>query len=120
MIHQTTKDVKQTQKGYYSPIEVWENSVGKEYAVTDSKAENVGHMKARQAYAATPIKAVSAFDAFERSVDQLSRFYGMTIPTRNWERLMRWTTNGDSTRELIGRRWGEEALKYIDEHLTRL
>lgn len=103
----------------YAPIYTNQNYTKTEFGVFDGSAEGVGNMKGRQ-YAVNPSYNISALDAFERSVDQTARFYGMAIPTRNWTTLMNWRVKNNSTADVITHKWGKEGKDYIDNLITAL
>ena len=105
--------------GYYAPIFTNQNYVKSEIGTFDVTAEGVGHMKARQ-YAVNPSYNIGAFDAFERHVDQTSRFVGMAIPARNWNTLLSWRVKNNSTGDVITHKWGEEGKQYIEKLLETL
>lgn len=103
----------------YAPIYTNRNYTKTEFGVFDQTAEGVGNLKGRQ-YAKNPSYNISAFDAFERHVDQTARFCGMAIPARNWTTFMNWRERNNSTGDVITHKWGEESKKYITDLITRL
>ena len=103
----------------YAPIFTNQNYTKSEIGVFDATAEGVGHLKGRQ-YAVNPSYNISAFDAFERHVDQTSRFVGMAIPARNWQTLLNWREENNSTGDVITHKWGQEGKQYIENLLTEL
>jgi len=103
----------------YAPIYTNRNYTKAEFGVFDQTAEGVGNLKGRQ-YAVNPSYNISAFDAFERHVDQTSRFVGMAIPARNWTTLLNWREKNNSTGDVITHKWGEEGKKYITDLITTL
>lgn len=103
----------------YAPIFTNSNYVKSEPGVFDLTAEGVGNMKARQ-FSKNPSYQISAFDAFERSVDQTSRFVGMAIPARNVSTLMNWREANNSMRDVLTHKWGKEGAALIDDLLTEL
>ena len=103
----------------YAPIYTNRNYTKTEFGVFDVTAEGVGNLKGRQ-YAVNPSYNISAFDAFERHVDQTARFCGMAIPARNWTTLMNWREKNNSTGDVITHKWGEESKKYISDLITTL
>lgn len=104
----------------YAPIYTNRNYTKSEFGVFDATAEGVGNLKGRQAYAVNPSYNISAFDAFERHVDQTARFCGMAIPARNWTTLLNWREKNNSTGDVITHKWGEEGKKYIEDLITTL
>ena len=103
----------------YAPIFTNSNYVKSEPGVFDLTAEGVGNLKTRQ-YSKNPSYQISAFDAFERSVDQTSRFVGMAIPARNVSTLMNWREANNSMRDVLTHKWGKEGAALIDDLLTEL
>lgn len=103
----------------YAPIYTNRNYTKGEIGVYNTTAEGVGNLKSRQ-YAVNPSYNISAFDAFERHVDQTARFVGMAIPARNWNTLLNWREIGNSMGDVITHKWGDETLKYINGVLTEL
>ncbi|MCI5929298.1 MAG: hypothetical protein MRZ73_12335 [Pseudoflavonifractor capillosus] len=107
------------QSKNYAPIYTNRNYVKSEIGIYDTTAEGVGSLKSRQ-YAKNPSYNISAFDAFERHVEQTARFVGMAIPARNWTTLLNWREKNDSMGDVITHKWGEESKKYIEDILNRL
>ena len=103
----------------YAPIYTNRNYTKTEFGVFDQTAEGVGNLKGRQ-YAVNPSYNISAFDAFERHVDQTARFVGMAIPARNWTTLMNWREKNNSTGDVITHKWGEEGKRYITDLINTL
>lgn len=104
----------------YAPIYTNSNYNQKEIGKFDQTAEGVGNMKQRIRGAKNPSYNLSAYDAFERHVDQTARFVGMAIPARNWKTLLNWRERNDSMSDVITHKWGSESLKYITDLLTDL
>ena len=104
----------------YAPIYTNSNYNQKEIGKYDQTAEGVGNMKQRVRGAKNPSYNISAYDAFERHVDQTARFVGMAIPARNWKTLLNWRERNDSMSDVITHKWGEETLTYITNLLTDL
>ncbi len=104
----------------YAPIYTNSNYNQKEIGKFDQTAEGVGNMKQRIRGAKNPSYNLSAYDAFERHVDQTARFVGMAIPARNWKTLLNWRERNDSMSDVITHKWGNESLTYITDLLTDL
>lgn len=104
----------------YAPIYTNENYSKSEIGVYESKAETVSRSKSRQEYASNATYNMSAFEAFERHVDDISRYVGMAIPARNWQTLMNWQVKDGSMKDSISHQWGQEGVDYINELLTDL
>lgn len=105
---------------WYAPIYTNENYNKAEPGVYNVTAEGVGNMKGRIPYSKNPSYNLSAFDAFERHVDQTARFVGMSIPIRNWNTLMNWRESNNSMMDVITHKWGKQAREYIEKIVTRL
>ena len=105
--------------GNYAPIYTNRNYVKSEIGIFDTTAEGVGNLKARQ-YSANPSYNISAFDAFDKHVDQTARFVGMAIPARNWQTFLNWREKNNSMGDVITHKWGEEGKQYIEDLLTTL
>ena len=104
----------------YAPIYTNSNYNQKEIGKFDQTAEGVGNLKQRIRGAKNPSYNLSAYDAFERHVDQTARFVGMAIPARNWKTLLNWREQNNSMSDVITHKWGSESLKYITDLLTDL
>lgn len=104
----------------YAPIYTNSNYNQKEIGKFDQTAEGVGNLKQRIRGAKNPSYNLSAYDAFERHVDQTARFVGMAIPARNWKTLLNWRERDNSMSDVITHKWGSESLKYITDLLTDL
>lgn len=101
----------------YAPIFSNQNYTKSEFGKFDVTAEGVGHLKPRE-YSRNPSYNISAFDAFERHVDQTARYTGMAIPTRNMDTLMKWGGIDSSMRDTIAHEWGDAANEYITNLMT--
>lgn len=98
----------------YAPIYTNQNYTKNEFGVFDMSAEGVGNLKERKR-STTPSYNLSAFDAFEKHVEQTARYTGMAIPTRNMNTLLNWRGKDDSMRDVIAHEWGGRANKYIED-----
>lgn len=103
----------------YAPIYTNNNYTQAEFGVFDASAEGVGNLKERKK-GRNPSYNISAFDAFEKHVDQTARFCGMAIPTRNWKTLLNWKENNTSMGDVITHKWGDEGKNYITDLITEL
>ncbi len=103
----------------YAPIYSNEYFTQYEAAAHDSvqKADSVGRSKSRTGYATNATYNISALDAFERHVNDMSRYVGLAIPVHNWERLLNWKGNDDTMQNVITHQWGKDGLEYIRELL---
>ena len=104
----------------YAPIYTDSNYNRTEIGKYDQTAEGVGNMKERVRGAKNPSYNISAYDAFERHVEQTARFVGMAIPARNWQTLLNWGDREDSMMSVITHKWGGESLDYIKNLLQDL
>ena len=98
----------------YAPIYTNQNYTKSEFGVFDMTAEGVGNLKERKR-STTPSYNISAFDAFEKHVDQTARYTGMAIPTRNMSTLMSWRGEHDSMQDVLAHEWGGKANEYIKD-----
>lgn len=103
----------------YAPIYTNQNYTKSEFGVFDMTAEGVGNLKERKR-STTPSYNISAFDAFEKHVDQTARYTGMAIPTRNMSTLMSWRGEHDSMQDVLAHEWGGEANEYIKDLVTEM
>ena len=103
----------------YAPIFVDDRFTQQEIGKTDATVEGVGHLKSREG-SKLPSYNISAFDAFERHVEQTAKFVGLAIPLRNWDTMRKWNQNGKTVKSIIAQKWGSEANTYIDDIIKRL
>ena len=82
-------------EGSYAPIYTNDNYTKSEPGIFDVTAEGVGNLKSR-VVSSNPSLNLSAFDAFEKSVDKTGRFVGMAIPIRNMNTLINWRATTSS------------------------
>ena len=106
-------------EGDYAPIYVNKAYTQYEAAAhnTVQQADSVGRSKSRTGYATNATYNISALDAFERHVNDMSRYVGLAIPVHNWKRLLNWKGNDDTMQSVIEHQWGADGMKYIDELL---
>lgn len=103
----------------YAPIYTNQNYTQKEIGTYDATAEGVGNLKQRKV-SKNPSYNISAFDAFERHVDQTAKFVGLSVPIRNWNTMLNWGTFNNSMGDIITHKWGQEAQNYITDIIKRL
>ena len=103
----------------YAPIYTNQNYTQKEIGINDPTPEGVGNLKQRKE-SKNPSYNLSAFDAFERHVEQMSKFVGLSVPVRNWKTMMNWKTFNNSMEDIITHKWGEESKNYITDIINRL
>ena len=104
----------------YAPIYTDPNFNHGEVGIYDVTAEGVGNMKERIQGSKNPSLNISAYDAFERHVDQTARFVGMAIPARNWNTLLNWGDRENTMSSIIANKWGGEGVNYIKDLLVAL
>lgn len=103
----------------YVPIYTNQNYTQKEIGINDPTPEGVGNIKQRKE-SKNPSYNLSAFDAFERHVEQMSKFVGLSVPVRNWKTMLNWRTFNNSMEDIITHKWGEESKNYIEDTIQRL
>lgn len=103
----------------YAPIYTNQNYTQKEIGTYDATAEGVGPLKSR-VVSKNPSYNLSAFDAFERHVDQTAKFVGLSVPIRNWNTLLNWRTSNNSMGDVITHTWGKESQDFITDTIKRL
>ena len=106
-------------EAYYAPIFTNDNYTKSEPGVFDLTAEGVGNLKERQV-SSVPSLNLSAFDAFERSVDKTAKFVGLAIPIRNMNTLWNWTGEKTSTKEIVSQKWPVQGKNFIEDLMTEL
>lgn len=105
--------------GYYAPIFTNDNYTKSDPGVFDLTAEGVGNLKERQ-HAANPSWNISAFDAFERSVDRTGKFVGLAIPIRNMNTLWNWRESGNSMKDVVSHKWNKPGTQFVSDLMTEL
>lgn len=103
----------------YAPIYTNTNFTKQEFGVFEQTAESVSNLKERT-HSQNPSLNISAFDAFEKSVEQTARFVGMAIPVRNLTTLLNYSGTDWSMRNVITKKWGVQADKYIENLVQAL
>lgn len=106
-------------EGYYAPIYTNGNYNKSDPGIFDLTAEGVGNLKGR-IRGVNPTLNISAFDAFEKSVDRTSRFVGLAIPVRNMNNLMNWRDKSTSMKDVLSHKWGETGEKFVEDLMTEL
>lgn len=104
----------------YAPIQTNSNYNNSQPGLYDLTAAGVGVMKDRQFVAKNPSYNVGAIDAFERHMNQTSKYVGLAIPVSNFNRLMNWQDkeNRTSFKDEISHKWGGEAVSTLEGFLT--
>lgn len=104
---------------YYAPIFTDSNYTQSSPGVFDLTAEGVGNLKERRK-SWTPSMMISAFDAFEKSVDKTAKFVGLSVPIRNLNALWNWWEDGSSMKDVVEHAQGQEAAKFVEDLMTEL
>ena len=104
---------------YYAPIFTDSNYTQSSPGVFDLTAEGVGNLKERKK-SWTPSMMISAFDAFEKSVDKTAKFVGLSVPIRNLYALWNWWEDGSSMKDVVEHAQGQEAAKFVEDLMTEL
>ena len=106
-------------EAYYAPIFTNDNYTKSEPGVFDLTAEGVGNLKERQV-SSVPSLNLSAFDAFERSVDKTAKFVGLAIPIRNMNTLWNWVGEKTSMKAIVGEKWPVVGKNFVEDLMTEL
>lgn len=104
----------------YAPIFTNQTYVNGDPALYDGTAVGIGHMKGRVKGSRNATYNISALDAFEKHVDQTSRFVGMAIPVKNFNTLLKHGGNNHNLLDVIEHKWGAAASGYLNDLLTDL
>lgn len=104
----------------YSRIYTDENYRNNKMTI-DQSIGGMGSLQGRT-YSKVPMYAMSVWEAFDDTVDTVSKYYGMHIPVKNVSNLMNFIEqeNKNSMRNVIARKWGPSSKKYIDSLITEL
>lgn len=97
----------------------------------DGTLEGMGFLKERQAKAANPILLQDANAALEQSIAQHSKYVGLAIPVRNFNKVWGVTKssfNDDGSRnayessvqKAVKKAWGESGYNYVEKLMTDL
>ena len=107
----------------YSPIFTNKNFLAgsADPAIMDATIEGGGMLKNR-IWSGNPSLAVSVLDAYEKHRDFTAKYVGLAIPVRNMNAVLNYTESSynDSMRDIISKKWGSEAVKYLDDLLVNL
>lgn len=93
-----------------------------EALVRDGTLEGAGFLKGRIEGAANPILLEDVTQVLRRQIDNVSRYYGLAVPVRNFNKVWNATMKGyaDSVKKALGQVWGPSATKYIENLMTDL
>ncbi len=109
-----------TVKGYF-PIRTDPNFTRAEYEGVkfDATLEGWGSLKKRQG-SRNPLLLEDVTDVLNEHVQKTAQYYGLAVPVRNFNKLLNVTGTGSewSVKEAISRKWGDGALKYINDMLA--
>ena len=85
----------------------------------DATLEGWGNLKQRQ-NSQDPLLLEDVTDVLERHKSKTAQYYGLAVPVRNLNKLLNVTGTGAewSVKEAIGRKWGDGALKYLENMLA--
>lgn len=132
MSRDSLNDVSELLRGYaiagvehYYPIDTDGSFLKKEFDAIkrDGSIEGMGMLKERIEGASNPIMLYDINDTLNRSISQHSKYYGLAIPVRNFNRLygvttMTTTGYGTSVAETLKKNWGSDATKYIEKMMA--
>ncbi len=138
-------DVSEILKGFaiagvenYFPIQTNNKFLAKTFDAIkrDGSIEGMGFLKERIDNASTPIMLYDLNTVLNRSISQHSKYVGLAIPVRNFEKLYNVTTFTDkgvdfknnpldpgwrydtSIAETLTKNWGETAARYVEKMLA--
>ena len=116
----------------YLPISVDKNFLGADYGAIkfDGTLEGMGNLKERQR-SKKPVVVRDITDILFQSIESTSRYYGLAIPIRNFNKLMGVTIGSvdakgnyqnfeGSVLETIANKWGDGAKTYIENMISDL
>lgn len=88
----------------------------------DATLENMGFLKSRIMNAKNPVYLEDMTYLIDRQVKQVSRFYGMAIPLRNFQRCYNVVYKGyaGSVHETVEKKLGKNAANYVDKLINDL
>ena len=113
--------VDRAMSNHYSKIYTNSN-----YRTTDATKidESLGGMPSLQkrVFSRNPMLAMSVWEAFDDTVDTVSKYHGLAIPVRNVDMLFNWTEQdgGNSMKNVLSQKWGGDSVKYIEDLLRNL
>jgi len=86
----------------------------------DGTIEGMGIFKDRVAAAKNPIMLEDVTSVISRQIDDVSRYYGLAIPVRNFNRIYNYTRKGYTTsvKKVIAEKWGKNAIQYIENFMA--
>ena len=133
MSRESINDVSEKLKGYsiagvehYYPLDVDGTFLNKEFdqLKRDGSIEGMGFLKERQS-SVKPIMLYDMNDTLAKSISQHSKYYGLAIPVRNFQKLWSMQTSKyadekTSVQEVLGQEWGGDATNYIAKMMTDL
>lgn len=117
---QIADGIDRAMSRFYSRIYTDENYRNNKMTI-DQSIGGMGSLQGRE-YSKVPIYAMSVWEAFDDTVDTVSKYYGMHIPVKNVSNLMNFIEqeNENSMRNVIASKWGPSSKKYIDSLITEL
>lgn len=107
----------------YYPIRTDSNFTNVEFEglVKDATIEGMGMLKQRSG-GTNPVMLEDIFSVLNRQIENVSSYYGLAIPIRNFNKIYNSTASGyeGSVKEAVGSKWGSRGQKYIENVLTDL
>lgn len=124
-------DTSEALRGYaiagvdhYYPIDTDGSFLKKEFDAIkrDGSIEGMGILKERIEGATNPIMLYDMNDTLNRSISQHSKYVGLAIPVRNFNKLYSVTTFNyeTSVAETLKKNWGSDATKYVEKMMADL
>lgn len=107
----------------YFPINTDKNFTNKDFdtLIKDATIEGMGMLKQRSG-GTNPVMLEDIFNVLNRQIENVSSYYGLAIPVRNFNKIYNSTAKGyeDSVKTAIGSKWGNRGNKYIENLLADL
>ena len=134
MSRESINEISEKLKGYsiagvenYYPIDTDGTFLKKEFdsIKRDGSIEGMGFLKERVTGATNPIMLYDMNDTLAKSISQHSKYYGLAIPVRNFQKLWsmqtsRYADEKTSVQESLAQNWGKDATNYIAKMMTDL
>lgn len=129
MSRDSINEVSELLKGYslagvekYYPIDTDGSFLKKEFdsLKRDGTLEGMGMLKERISGASNPIMLYDVNDTLSRSISQHSKYVGLAIPVRNFNRLYNVNSLGQKTSvsDALKQNWGSDATSYIEKMMS--
>ena len=106
----------------YIPITVKDTFVNKdvEGIKVDASIEGMGVLKSTVPNANQPLVILGIDSIIAKHIDSVSKYYGLAIPIRNFNKVFNVQTADNSVRESILQKWGNEGLGMIEDVIADL